>query len=66
MRLAGGGAELFTTRVRSGGFSIGYNFSVAIFGGTAPYVATFLVARTGNPLRPPTTSYLPPCSPAPS
>ncbi len=46
------GAELFVTRVRYGGFSIGYNFSVAIFGGTAPYIATFLVARTGNPLSP--------------
>lgn len=46
------GAELFATRVRYGGFSIGYNFSVAIFGGTAPYIATFLVSRTGNPLSP--------------
>ena len=46
------GAELFVTRVRYGGFSIGYNFSVAIFGGTAPYIATFLVSRTGNPLSP--------------
>ena len=45
-------AELFTTRVRSGGFGIGYNFSVAIFGGTAPYVATWLIDRTGNPLSP--------------
>lgn len=46
------GAELFTTRVRSGGFGIGYNLSVAIFGGTAPYIATFLIDRTGNPLSP--------------
>ena len=46
------GAELFATRVRYGGFSIGYNFSVAIFGGTAPYIATFLVSSTGNPLSP--------------
>lgn len=46
------GAELFATKVRYGGFSIGYNFSVAIFGGTAPYIATFLVDRTGNPLSP--------------
>ncbi|BBX01339.1 MFS transporter [Mycolicibacterium moriokaense] len=42
------GAELFTTRVRSSGYSIGYNVSVALFGGTAPYVATWLVDRTGN------------------
>jgi MHS family proline/betaine transporter-like MFS transporter len=42
------GAELFATRVRSSGYSIGYNVSVALFGGTAPYVATWLVDRTGN------------------
>ncbi len=46
------GAELFATRVRSSGYSIGYNISVAIFGGTAPYVATWLVARTGNDIAP--------------
>ena len=46
------GAELFATRVRSSGYSIGYNVSVAVFGGTAPYVATWLVARTGNELAP--------------
>ncbi len=46
------GAELFATRVRYGGFSIGYNFSVAIFGGTAPYIAVFLIDRTGSPLSP--------------
>ena len=46
------GAELFATRVRSSGYSIGYNVSVAMFGGTAPYVATWLVARTGNELAP--------------
>ena len=46
------GAELFATRVRSSGYSIGYNVSVAIFGGTAPYVATWLVDRTGNEIAP--------------
>ena len=46
------GAELFATRVRSSGYSIGYNISVAVFGGTAPYVATWLVARTGNEIAP--------------
>ena len=44
--------ELFATRVRSGAYSIGYNVSVAIFGGTAPYVATWLTDRTGNELAP--------------
>ncbi|MGH3678306.1 MAG: MFS transporter [Mycobacterium sp.] len=46
------GAELFATRVRSSGYSVGYNTSVAIFGGTAPYVATWLTDRTGNELAP--------------
>jgi MHS family proline/betaine transporter-like MFS transporter len=46
------GAELFATRVRSSGYSIGYNTSVALFGGTAPYVATWLTDRTGNELAP--------------
>ena len=46
------GAELFATRVRSSGYSVGYNVSVAMFGGTAPYVATWLVDRTGNELAP--------------
>ena len=45
-------AELFATRVRSSGYSIGYNVSVALFGGTAPYIATWLVDRTGNELAP--------------
>lgn len=40
--------ELFSTEVRYGGFSLGYNFSVSAFGGTAPFFVTFLVARTGN------------------
>lgn len=46
------GAELFATRVRSTGYSIGYNVSVALFGGTAPYVATWLTDRTGNDVAP--------------
>jgi MFS transporter, MHS family, proline/betaine transporter len=46
------GAELFATQVRYGGFSIGYNLSVALFGGTAPYVATFLISQTDNQLSP--------------
>jgi MHS family proline/betaine transporter-like MFS transporter len=44
--------ELFPTRVRYGGFSIGYNVSVAIFGGAAPFLATYLISATGNPLSP--------------
>lgn len=40
--------ELFATRVRYSGLSIGYNISVAVFGGTTPYIVTLLAARTGN------------------
>ena len=40
--------ELFATRVRYSGLSVGYNVSVAVFGGTTPYMVTLLAARTGN------------------
>jgi MHS family proline/betaine transporter-like MFS transporter len=46
------GVELFATRVRYSGFSIGYNISVAVFGGTTPYVVTWLISETGNDLAP--------------
>ncbi|KAB7754308.1 MFS transporter [Mycolicibacterium phlei DSM 43072] len=46
------GVELFATRVRYSGFSIGYNVCVAAFGGTTPYVVTWLTARTGDTLAP--------------
>lgn len=42
------GVELFATRVRFSGFSIGYNICVAGFGGTTPYVVTWLTAETGD------------------
>lgn len=44
--------ELFQTQVRYGGYSIGYNISVAIFGGLTPFFATLLITVTGNPLAP--------------
>lgn len=40
--------EMFVTRVRYGGFSLGYNLSVSAFGGTAPFLVTWLISRTGN------------------
>lgn len=46
------GVELFATRVRFSGFSVGYNVCVALFGGTTPYVVTWLTATTGNSLAP--------------
>jgi MHS family proline/betaine transporter-like MFS transporter len=42
------GVEIFATTVRYSGFSIGYNICVAGFGGTTPYVVTWLTAQTGN------------------
>lgn len=38
--------ELFPTQVRYSGASMGYNIAYAVFGGTAPLVAQFLVVRT--------------------
>jgi len=44
--------ELFPTRVRYTALSVGYNIPVAIFGGFAPFIATWLIHSTGNPLSP--------------
>lgn len=41
-------AELFPTRTRYSGVAIGYNVGMAVFGGTAPLVATALIHWTGN------------------
>ncbi|WNG92816.1 MFS transporter [Mycobacterium sp. ITM-2016-00318] len=46
------GVELFATRVRYSGFSIGYNLCVAAFGGTTPYLVAWLTGSTGNKLAP--------------
>lgn len=45
-------AEIFPTRVRYTALSIGYNIAVAIFGGFAPFIATFLVRETGSSYAP--------------
>jgi MHS family proline/betaine transporter-like MFS transporter len=42
------GVELFATRVRYSGFSVGYNVCVAVFGGTTPYMVAWLTSSTGN------------------
>ena len=44
--------ELFPTSVRYTALSVGYNIPVAIFGGFAPFIATWLIQSTGNPLSP--------------
>jgi MFS transporter, MHS family, proline/betaine transporter len=40
--------ELFPTRVRVSGHGITYNLSVALFGGSAPYLLTWLGSVTGS------------------
>lgn len=40
--------EIFPTEIRNSGYSIGYNLPFAIFGGTSPLIATYLIKETGN------------------
>lgn len=44
--------EMFPTNVRYSALGVSYNLAVAAFGGTAPFVATFLIDRTGSNLAP--------------
>jgi len=44
--------EMVAPRVRVSALSIGYNLCLAIFGGTTPMVAVFLIARTHDDLSP--------------
>ena len=44
--------EVFPTSVRYSTSAVTYNISYAIFGGTAPFVATYLIAATGSRLAP--------------
>jgi MFS transporter, MHS family, proline/betaine transporter len=41
-------SEIFPTRVRQAGLSLGYQVTAAIFAGTVPYLATYLISATGN------------------
>jgi len=45
-------SELFPTRARTSGLSICYAAGVAIFGGFAPFIHAWLIARTGSPAAP--------------
>lgn len=45
-------AELFPTRVRYSGFAFSFNLANTLFGGTAPFMCTWLIKQTGNPLAP--------------
>jgi MHS family proline/betaine transporter-like MFS transporter len=45
-------SEIFPTHLRSTWMSTGYSLSVAIFGGFAPFIATWLIQATGSPVAP--------------
>jgi MHS family proline/betaine transporter-like MFS transporter len=45
-------AELFPTKIRYSGFAVSFNLSNALFGGTAPFVATLLIGWSGSSLAP--------------
>jgi MHS family proline/betaine transporter-like MFS transporter len=40
-------AEMFPTNVRYSAYSIGFNLSTVIFGGSAPLLMTWLIGMTG-------------------
>ena len=40
--------EMFPTKTRFSGVAIGYNVSLAVFGGTSPLVCTWLISVTGD------------------
>jgi MHS family proline/betaine transporter-like MFS transporter len=44
--------EMFPTNVRYSALGVSYNLAVAAFGGTAPFIATYLISRTGSNLSP--------------
>lgn len=45
-------AELFPTRTRQSGLSMAYSIAGAFFAGTLPYINTWLISVTGNPMIP--------------
>ncbi|MEU5468552.1 MFS transporter [Kocuria salsicia] len=45
-------AEQFPTRIRYSGFAISFNLSNAVFGGTAPFMATLLISAFDSDLAP--------------
>ncbi|NGP05761.1 MFS transporter [Rhodococcus sp. 14C212] len=40
--------ELLPTRIRTTGVALGYNLATAIFGGSAPFIATYLISQTDS------------------
>ena len=51
---------MFPTQIRYTALSVGYNAAVMIFGGFAPFIATFLIKATGEPIAP--TYYVMACA----
>lgn len=45
-------AEIFPTKIRYSALSIGYNTSVVVFGGMAPFLCTYLIMTTKNTMAP--------------
>jgi MHS family proline/betaine transporter-like MFS transporter len=45
-------AELFPTRIRYSGFAVSFNLANAVFGGTAPFMATLLIGLMHTKLAP--------------
>lgn len=45
-------SERFPVETRAVGVAFSYSISVTVFGGFAPFVATMLIAQTGDPLSP--------------
>ena len=43
---------MFPTRTRYSGIALGYNLAQAVFGGTTPLVATWLIRVTGEVMAP--------------
>jgi MFS transporter, MHS family, proline/betaine transporter len=50
---AAASAEAFQRHVRCSGVAISHNLCMAVLGGTAPLVATYLIERTQNDMSPP-------------
>ncbi|PKW16171.1 MFS transporter [Saccharopolyspora spinosa] len=44
--------ELFPTRLRYTAYALGYNISTAAFGGSAPFLMTYLISATGDSAMP--------------
>ncbi|TIC78406.1 MFS transporter [Crenobacter intestini] len=45
-------SEIFPTKVRYSGFAFSFNSANALFGGTAPFIATWLISVTGSKTAP--------------